>query len=83
MLLLPAFFYPAGELDDDPTNWCGPNHAALEWMLRDVGFADLTRVFESSRWWRAGRAAKLAGKRRAPFGRCYRQGRVVYHARKK
>jgi tRNA (mo5U34)-methyltransferase len=74
--------YPGRELDDDPTNWCGPNHAALEWMLRDVGFTDLERVFESPRWWRAGRAAKLAGRGRSPFLRAYRQGRVVYHARK-
>jgi tRNA (mo5U34)-methyltransferase len=75
-------FYPGGELDGDPTNWCGPNHSALEWMLRDVGFVDLKRVFESPPWWRAGRAAKLAFKGKSPFLRAYRQGRVVYHARK-
>lgn len=76
-------FYPGGELDDDPTNWCGPNYSALEWMLRDVGFVDLKRVFESPLWWRAARATDLAFKGKLPFFQSYRQGRVVYHARKK
>ena len=75
--------YPDDELDDDPTNWCGPNYPALEWMLRDVGFMDLKCVYESPQWWRAGRAAKLALKGKSPFLRAYRQGRVVYHALKK
>jgi tRNA (mo5U34)-methyltransferase len=34
-------FYPTNELNDDHTNWWGPNPAAVEAMLRDVGF---TRV---------------------------------------
>jgi tRNA (mo5U34)-methyltransferase len=75
-------FYPGEELDGDATNWCGPNFSALEWMLRDVGFQDLRRVFESPRWWRSGRAVKLALRGDASFLRAYRQGRVVYHARK-
>jgi tRNA (mo5U34)-methyltransferase len=75
-------FYPDDELDEDPTNWCGPNPSALEWMLRDVGFTDVKPVFQSSPWWRAGRAAKLALRRKSAFLRAYRQGRVVYHARK-
>lgn len=31
-------FYPGTELNDDPTNWWGPNPPAVEAMLRDVGF---------------------------------------------
>ena len=31
-------FYPTTELNHDPSNWWGPNPAAVEWMLRDVGF---------------------------------------------
>ncbi len=31
-------FYPGKELGGDPTNWCGPNPAALEAMLETVGF---------------------------------------------
>lgn len=31
-------FYPEDEQDRDPTNWFGPNPAAVIAMLRDVGF---------------------------------------------
>jgi tRNA (mo5U34)-methyltransferase len=31
-------FYPGTELGGDPTNWCGPNPAMVEAMLRTVGF---------------------------------------------
>lgn len=74
--------YPGRELNDDPTNWCGPNLAALEWMLRDVGFASLERVYLTPRWKRAGRAAKRLLTGRFPALPPWRQGRVVYHARK-
>ena len=74
--------YPGNELDGDASNWCGPNYPALEEMLRQVGFAEVKRVYESPLWWRAGRAAKLAAKGEASFSTACRQGRVVYHARK-
>lgn len=74
--------YPADELNDDPTNWCGPNLAALEWMLRDVGFRTLERVYLTPWWRRAGRAAKRLFTGRFPVLDPWRQGRVVYHARK-
>jgi tRNA (mo5U34)-methyltransferase len=75
-------FYPWTDLDDDTTNWCGPNPPALEWMLRDVGFVSTNRVFLSPRWSRWGRAAKLALNGKSSLLRAYRQARVVYHARK-
>jgi tRNA (mo5U34)-methyltransferase len=31
-------FYPFDECANDPTNWCGPNQAAVEGMLRLAGF---------------------------------------------
>ncbi|HZT77737.1 MAG TPA: DUF1698 domain-containing protein [Vicinamibacterales bacterium] len=31
-------FYPTNELNGDPTNWSGPNPAAVVAMLHDVGF---------------------------------------------
>lgn len=31
-------FYPGGELGGDVTNWCGPNPAMIEAMLKLVGF---------------------------------------------
>lgn len=32
-------FYPGTELDDDPTNWWGPNRACVTELLKLVGFA--------------------------------------------
>ena len=32
-----AAFYPGRELNGDPTNWWGPNEAAVHGMLRSVG----------------------------------------------
>jgi len=75
-------FYPGAELDDDPTNWCGPNPAALEWMLREVGFREIRVAYRSPVAWRAGRAAKLAVRGKASFLPSFRQGRIVVHARK-
>ena len=40
-------FYPGTELNNDPTNWCGPNPAAVVAMLRTVGFNKVDIV---SRW---------------------------------
>ena len=34
-------FYPNRELNDDPSNWCGPNIPALEAMLRTAGFRNV------------------------------------------
>jgi tRNA (mo5U34)-methyltransferase len=36
-------FYPDKELNNDPTNWWGANPAAVEAMLRDVGFTRIER----------------------------------------
>jgi tRNA (mo5U34)-methyltransferase len=32
-------FYPEGELNGDPSNWCGPNPAMVLAMLQTVGFS--------------------------------------------
>jgi len=34
-------FYQGSELNDDPTNWCGPNPAAVVAMLRTAGFREV------------------------------------------
>jgi len=34
-------FYPGPELNNDPTNWWGPNAACVTAMLKDVGFRDI------------------------------------------
>ena len=75
-------FYPAGELAGDPTNWCGPNPAAVRAMLESVGFSNVT-VFKppASFQSRLRRAAKtrIRGGR---FVQTLWQGRMTYHARK-
>jgi tRNA (mo5U34)-methyltransferase len=37
-------FYAGDELNDDATNWWGPNPKCIEAMLKDVGFADIRRM---------------------------------------
>ena len=79
-----AAFYPGTELEDDWTNWWGPNPAAVTGMLEQAGFSHVERVHPSS--WLPGRAARLG---RAVRGRggtrprwaTVRQGRAVFHAR--
>ena len=44
-----AAFYPGTELNDDPTNWWGPNPAAVIGMLTTAGFsrAEMTYLWRS------------------------------------
>jgi len=49
-------FYPGTELGHDDTNWFGPTPAAVEAMLRTVGFTRVERVWPSAcrlQLWRA------------------------------
>jgi len=66
-----AAFYPERELNNDPTNWWGPNHAAVQGMLRGVGFPRVDVLTpERSAGFRAARAVK------------HWQDRAVFHAYK-
>jgi tRNA (mo5U34)-methyltransferase len=40
-------FYERAECNNDPTNWCGPNPAAVMAMLRSVGFREVRVVDQS------------------------------------
>jgi len=73
-------FYPAKELNSDPTNWWGPNPAALVAMLRVVGF-DQVEIVDPPRSWPS-RALKALGQGGNAW-RDFRRDRVVIHARKK
>jgi tRNA (mo5U34)-methyltransferase len=76
-----AAFYPGRELNDDPTNWWGPNQAAVEGMLHSVGFTRVELITPTkSAPFRAARAAyhHLKGKNR--FASAFRQDRAVFHA---
>jgi tRNA (mo5U34)-methyltransferase len=79
-----AAFYEGTEAADDPTNWWGPNDAAVHSMLRTVGFNNIRRVYNRNFLLRAARSAKwvfhgqdLGSKNPLVT---IQQGRAVYHA---
>lgn len=65
-------FYPGSELDGDDTNWFGPTPAALEAMLRTVGFRRVERVWPSRGRLALWRGLSMLGPRAIK--------RAVYHA---
>jgi tRNA (mo5U34)-methyltransferase len=74
-------FYPGRELNNDPTNWWGPNVPAVRGMLESLGFERVTTVTRSpNAAYRAARAAyhQLRGKNPLPLA--FRQDRAVFHA---
>jgi tRNA (mo5U34)-methyltransferase len=78
-----AAFYPARELNADPTNWWGPNHAAVEGMLRGTGFGSVETLSPPrSAPFRAVRALYHAIKGKNRLEAAFRQDRAVFHARK-
>ena len=77
-----AAFYPGPELHDDPTNWWGPNQAAVQGMLRSVGFRRVEVMTPAkSATFRAARAVfhKLKGGT-SDLASDFRQDRAVFHA---
>lgn len=79
-----AAFYPGRELNDDPTNWWGPNHAAVDGMLRSVGFDRVTPVAPvRSAGFRAARAIYHALNGKNDLVSAFRQDRAVFHAFKR
>jgi tRNA (mo5U34)-methyltransferase len=79
-----AAFYPDRELNNDPTNWWGPNQAAVQGMLRSVGFdrVDVKTPVRSAGF-RAARAVKHWLTGRNGLTSAFRQDRAVFHAYKK
>ncbi len=80
-------FYPGQELEWDPTNWWGPNPAAVKAMLHDVGFSRVEELTPHSVAYRAARTAartaRYAGflaRHRVRPPRTVDQGRAVFHA---
>jgi tRNA (mo5U34)-methyltransferase len=73
-------FFPGSELNNDPSNWWGPNQAAIEAMLKDVGFHTVKVVYESSFARRIDNAIYCKKKYNMPFLRTLRQNRMVFHA---
>ena len=78
-----AAFYPSRQLNNDPTNWWGPNVPAVHGMLGSLGFADIRTVTPTpGPVYRAMRAVyhQLKGKNRVR--EAFRQDRAVFHARR-
>jgi tRNA (mo5U34)-methyltransferase len=80
-------FYLDKELAWDPTNWWGPNPAAVKAMLHAVGFRRVVTVTPDSWAYRAGRTAARAGRHLGNLARHRTtpperidQGRAVFHA---
>jgi len=74
-------FYPERELNNDPTNWWGPNVAAVEGMLRAVGFRRVDVVTPpASAGYRAARATAHWVRRKNRLAPAFRQDRAVFHA---
>jgi len=77
-------FYPGRELNDDPTNWWGPNPEAVRGMLASVGFERVHTVTPlPNALYRAARAVAHHVKGRNRLDLAFRQDRAVFHARKR
>ena len=74
-------FYPDRQLNNDPTNWWGPNPAAVDGMLRTVGFDTVRTVTPSpGAIYRGLRAVAHGLKRKNRLALAFRQDRMVFHA---
>jgi tRNA (mo5U34)-methyltransferase len=79
-----AAFYPGRELNNDPTNWWGPNVPALHGMLRDVGFDEVRTVTPvPSAAHRAARAIAHRLRGTNDLRAAFRQDRAVVHGTKR
>jgi tRNA (mo5U34)-methyltransferase len=77
-------FYPGRELNKDPTNWWGPNPAAVRGMLRSVGFDDVRTITGlPNPLYRAARAVSHGLRGKNTIRSAFRQDRAVFHADKK
>jgi tRNA (mo5U34)-methyltransferase len=76
-----AAFYPNEELNADASNWWGPNPAAVEAMLRTVGFATVDIVQRPRSFpYSVGRALRRRRRGRDPVRRARDDGRMTAHA---
>lgn len=75
-----AAFYPGAELSGDPTNWWGPNPAAVIGMLHTVGFRKVKLHYIQPFLHRLAYATGQMVRRKGRFFSTLRQGRAVFHA---
>lgn len=76
-------FYPGRELNNDPTNWWGPNIPAVVGMLESLGFREVTvPTSPPSAVYRAARAFYHRVRGKNTVAEAFRQDRAVFHARR-
>lgn len=74
-------FYPGAELAKDPTNWWGPNPAAVKAMLKAVGFQKIKIVAQYRCLpYRVCRAIYFKIMKQWPLFQTIKTGRMVFHA---
>jgi tRNA (mo5U34)-methyltransferase len=74
-------FYPDAELSNDASNWCGPNPAAVEGMLKTAGFQTVNVVADHRTFFfRLAKAAYCRFKWGYSFRTLLRTDRMVFHA---
>lgn len=74
-------FYPRRELNNDPTNWWGPNIPAVRGMLESLGFERVDAVVGApGPLYRAARAAYHHVRGKNTLRSAFRQDRAVFHA---
>ena len=76
-------FYPGAELNNDPTNWCGPNRAAVVGMLKAAGFRRAEMVYQKFGFnlgYRLARAIKRKLINHESLRIAFAQDRMVFHA---
>lgn len=76
-------FYPGRELNNDPTNWWGPNIPAVKGMLETLGFSEVrTPTHPPNAMYRAARAVYHRARGKNTVAEAFRQDRAVFHARR-
>ena len=75
-------FYPEAELANEPSNWWGPNPAAVEAMLRTVGFQKVKIIspLRHALPFRMSKAMYAKIREQRPFFKAIQQDRLVFHA---
>ncbi len=76
-------FYPGRELNNDPTNWWGPNIPAVVGMLESLGFREVAvPTPPPNSLYRAARALYHRARGKNTVAEAFRQDRAVFHARR-
>jgi tRNA (mo5U34)-methyltransferase len=76
-------FYPGRELNNDPTNWWGPNIPAVKGMLESLGFKEVAIPAPlPNTMFRAARAVYHRVRGKNSVAEAFRQDRAVFHARR-